>query len=185
MYRALFPLLLSFLWGYATAAEWLLFGLSASWLALFLGTYHGSEIWDRAAGAEPRPSSAGSPSPLLLSLSKVLAPLALILLCLLTMLAGWSLDAVGAWSMAQIAIHLVQAGLLGMVALGLAASFSARGFGMPGAFLLSFGLSALVQLGLTLSTWQLTLVALATVGLHHLMVMIAVETWRPRRLSLD
>lgn len=185
MSHALFPLLLSFLWGYATAAEWLLFGLSASWLALFLGTYHGSEIWDRAVGAEVSQCSARTPSPLLLSLSKVLAPFALILLCLLSMLAGWSLDAVGAWSLAQIAIHLFHAALLGMIALGLAASFSARGFGMPGAFLVSFGLSALVQLGLDLSTWQLTLVALATVGLHHLMVMIAVDSWRPRRLSLD
>lgn len=185
MSRALFPLLLSFLWGYATAAEWLLLGLSASWLALFLGTYHGSELWDRTAGAELRPSSAGTLSPLLLSLSKVLAPLTLLLLCLLSMLAGWSLDAVGAWSPGQIAIHLWDAALLGMIALGLAASFSARGIGMPGAFLLSFGLSALMQLGLPLSTWQMTLVALATIGLHHLMVMIVVETRRQRRLSLD
>lgn len=42
-----------------------------------------------------------------------------------------------------------------------------------------------MQLGLPLSTWQMTLVALATIGLHHLMVMIVVETRRQRRLSLD
>jgi len=169
MSRAFFPLLLSFLWGYATAAEWLLFGLSASWLALFLGTYHGSELWDR-----PNPAKF-----------RMLAPLALLLLCLLGMSAGWSLDATGAWSLPQLAQHFADAALLGVVALGLAASFSARGLGMPAAFLLSFGVSALVQLGLSLGTWQMALVAFAALGLHHLMERIALEASRPRQLSLD
>lgn len=183
--RALVALLVSFLWGYATAGDWILFGLSASWLMIFLGAFWGSDAWSQEQDGE-RLMLFSLPCPWwVLSSAKIVAPLLLLGLCLLSALAGWSLDATGSWSASAIGLSLAHAGAVGMMVLGLAATLSARKIDMPVAFLLAFGLSASLQLGIELATWHLAAMALTFFGLHHLSVLALGEGASSRLISLD